>query len=135
MGDVEEIIAEPEEGPGFIESSLMQVHLLFSSYGWYILAAAAGLYYLWKNKLNTSSEIRGPPTDAGSIAAFQAKEEARLKAVDRLQQKYAIEAAEKAEKMKKLEEKKRIARLEELKRLDEKGGQLLGSKAESLRPG
>lgn len=138
MGDiVEEIIAEPEDGPGFIEASLMQVHLFVSSYGWYILAAAGGLYYLWKNKISSSESGRFVPQTDAEIAAFQAKEEARLKAVERLQRKYQQEAEEKAEKMKKLEEEKKKARLEELKALDAKGGKVLGSKSkiESLRPG
>jgi len=134
MGDiVEEIIAEPEDGPGFIESTLMQVHLFVTSYGWYILAAAGGLYYLWKNKINSAGEARYVPQTESEIAAFQAKEEARLKAVERLQKKYQQETEEKAEKMKKLDEQKKKARLEELIALDAKGGQSLGSK-KSLRP-
>jgi len=137
MGDVEEIIAEPEEGPGFLQESLMQAHLFITSYGWFILAAAAGAYYLWKNNWKNRAQTSFVAQSPDEIAAFQAKEEARLKAVQRLQEKYEKEAAERAEKLKKLDDEKKKARLIELEALDAKGGKILGSKSSksaSFRP-
>ncbi|CAL8111308.1 unnamed protein product [Orchesella dallaii] len=100
MGDIptEDIIAEPEEPTDGAFSIVLN---LLQAYGWYLIAAGAGLYYYYRNRLPSStSSASSQPKSAAEVQDWQSKEEQRLKAVQKLQEKYAQDAAVKAERQK-----------------------------------
>jgi len=136
----EDIIAEPEEPTAGAFSIVLN---LLQAYGWYLIAAGAGLYYYHRNRIPSPASSRSSqPKSPGEVQDWQAKEEQRLKAVQKLQEKYAQDAAVKAERQKQLDEEKRKQRLEEMEKLAGKVevGNKLGSgddakSKKSLRPG
>jgi len=139
MGDVvEEIIAEPDE-LGYLAATFAFVHHLVRSYGWYLILGLIGTYFLLRNRWRASAAIDRPKTPQ-EMESWKAKEEQRLKAIQRLQQKYEEDAAIKAEKQKLLEEQKQKARLAELEKLTKNSdGHKLGNgdgagTSKSLRP-
>ncbi|ODM95965.1 Selenoprotein S [Orchesella cincta] len=117
MGDVptEDIIAEPEEPTAGVFSVALS---LLQAYGWYLIAAGVGLYFYHRNRISSPATARSnKPKSPAEVQDWQAKEEQRLKAVQRLQEKYAQDAAVKAERQKQLDEEKRKQRLEEMQKL------------------
>jgi len=140
MGDiVEEIVAEPDE-VGFLEKVFLVVHYIVRAYGWYFLIAMISIYYIWRKKWSIPNYRDSRPQTQEEIESWQAKEEKRLQAIQRLQQKYQSEAESKAEQQKLLDEEKKKARLAELEALSktaEGQGHRLGggdSSKKSLRP-
>jgi len=143
MGDVfetEELIAEEDE-VGFSQRIIAAGLGFISAYGWYILAASIGLYFLWKNYGHHYLNARGPQPaqpSAREVADFQKKEEARQKRVAMLQEQYEKEATVRAEKLRLKEEEKRQERLAELEKLTggaKNGGQKLGDGRSNNKPG
>jgi len=126
--DAEDILAEPDEPSTTILSLVLG---FLHTYGWYIIAAAIAGFMYYKNRLSsvTSAGSGGnAPKTAAELQDWQSKEEQRLKAVQRLQEKYAQDAAIRAERQKQLDEEKRKAKLEEMQKLAGKVdiGQKLG---------
>jgi hypothetical protein len=148
MGDVddfvEDITAEPEE-MGYLASARLHldslfsaVHLFFTSNGWFILLGGIGLYYLWTTKISPwLARKQGlKPKSPEEEDALHRKEEQRLQAIQRLQQKYQEDAAVRYEKLQELKEKKDRERREELDRLERSlGGQKLGESSKSAKSG
>jgi len=131
---VEEIIAEPDE-IGYLAATFAFVHHLVRSYGWYLILGLIGSYYLLRNRWRASAAVEKTPQE---VESWKAKEEQRLKAIERLQQKYKEDAAVQAEKQKLLTEAKQKARLEELEKLTKDGQKLggdgAGTSKKSFRP-
>jgi len=145
MGDIpEELLAEEEEVQGGLVAGIFGTATgILSSYGWYILAAGAGGYYLWSNysqQFLGTGNAGNRRLSSKEAQEFQSKEEARQKYVTRLQEQYEADAAARAEKQKQMDEEKRKARLAELEQLELKGGRRLEteskpkSSAQSFRP-
>jgi len=140
MGDiVEEIVAEPDEA-GFLEKVFLFVHYIVRAYGWYFLIAMISIYYMWRKRWHIPNYRDSRPQTQEEIESWQAKEEKRLQAIQRLQQKYQSEAESKAEQQKLVEEEKKKARLAELEALNKSaeghrlGGDRGDSSKKSLRP-
>jgi len=137
MGDiVEEIVAEPDE-VGFLEKVFLVVHYIVRAYGWYFLIAMISIYYIWRKKWSIPNYRDSRPQTQEEIESWQAKEEKRLQAIQRLQQKYQSEAESKAEQQKLMDEEKKKARLAELEALNKTAeGHRLGgdTSKKSLRP-
>jgi len=139
---VEEIVAEPDD-PGFIallSSFFLSVHTFVAANGWYILLGGGAAYYLWKTKINSPAANRNAPNSPEEVQAWQVKEEQRLKAIQKLQERYAADAEARAEKQKLMEEKKRKDRLAEIEALEKQAaGHTLGGNSKSnnssFRPG
>ncbi|EEB10832.1 Selenoprotein S, putative [Pediculus humanus corporis] len=124
--EVEEIIAEPNE-PSWMTSVSFSI---LQSNAWYIVAVAALVYYIWNEYLSSKFNKWREEREIKRIAAIAKKEpdncfeldEARMKAVRKLQDEYNKQACIKQKSFQEKEEKKRQ---ESYSRLGLQGGRKL----------
>ncbi|XP_066975727.1 selenoprotein S-like [Macrobrachium rosenbergii] len=141
MGDVEQLIAEPEEGdfnqdvdglhpsslnqqnPWFISQVITSITSTIEANGWYILGLLILLYIVKINLQPKISAWRRKREEAEELAAvhkdpdrYLERELALDKARQKLQQQYNQNAEQWIEKQKELEEKKRREKVEDWER-------------------
>jgi len=125
---IDEIMAEPDD-PGFFAYIFARTGEIIAGNGWFILGGALAAYYVWKKygqALLIDKSGSKPVMSDKELKDFQSKEERRLKALEKLQEKYEKEATERAAQLKALEDEKKQARLAELDRLNSQYGTKLG---------
>lgn len=154
MGDVEQLVAEPDEleggeedvgglhphtlnqqNPWVITQVFTSVVTLIASNGWYALGLLIVAYLIWiKIQPKVASWLKKRENDREAAAyhkdpdKFLAKERAIDAARQRMQERYNQSAASWAEKQKEKEEKRRQERIEGWERNNVEAGQRIGSR-------